>query len=972
MGSLAGHNLGPYRVLEQIGAGGMATVYKAYHAAMDRYVAIKVLPQHLARDANFRARFQREARTIARLEHRYILPVHDVREDDDIPYIVMRYTGGGDLGELIASRSLSIARAAQLVTQVAEALAYAHHQGIIHRDVKPANVLLSRDGDALLTDFGIAKIYEDTLQLTGDGVMVGTPMYMAPEQLQGQPVDVRTDIYALGVVLYQALTYEPPFVAETPLAVALMHIHNPLRPPRQLNSKIPESLERIVLRAMAKDANDRFQTADEMAQALRAAMAGLNSQTAVMTTEEERPPPAPPPVPPAVAPRRPRWVWLAAGGVVAGAVLALALLGANLRPSGIGTAPSSNAGTPGALVAPATAVANGAAPPQGPTVPPRANLSTFTNSVYVNSLAVLGDTVWAGTSGGLARYSADGKRRLFTVVDGLPFNRVVTVFAAPDGTLWLGSYSQIAHVRPVADGLGDVKVYDDNLDVGRIQSFMIDSDQSIWVGGNYNGVRRFDGQKWTKPDLPVDDPVVKDIQPDVRALLRSSDGALWLGLTDALVRLDGKRWTVFSDAQGVGKAYISRLLQDTNGTIWAAADKGLLRYDAAQDRWQRQQVSVLPDDAPIYAIMQLGDGGLWASSDSLIARSADGGKTWERAASSEDGISGSIWTIVQDAAGQVWAGSNEGINLFAAGQWRQLRPQGELPITEIGSLTAAPDGKLWAIEKYGGRLGVIDPASMRIEQPEIPDDSISSVAFTAKDTIWLGTKGKGVVRLLGGATKRLTSANGLPSDEIRALLATDTSLWIGTDKGLAFYDFATEKVSTVTEFNDGIVDSLLRAPNGDIWAGSIIENGAGMLALGRYDGKAWQMWRKGDQPLPEQSSGVVALAADTQGHIWVSVWNGGIYSWDGATWKSWTKDDGAPDGNALVLTPHNDDLWVGGQEGNLAGKVYRWSKEGWKPFKIDGLAGGLSDMRFTADGALWLATDDGVLRISKEGVAALR
>src|SRR5690349_18446880 len=155
MGDLVGHNLGPYRVLEQIGAGGMATVYKAYHAAMDRYVAIKVLPQHLARDANFRARFQREARTIARLEHRYILPVHDVREDDGIPYIVMRYTNGGDLGDLIASRSLSIARAAQLVTQVAEALAYAHRQGIIHRDVKPANVLLSRDGDALLTDFGI-------------------------------------------------------------------------------------------------------------------------------------------------------------------------------------------------------------------------------------------------------------------------------------------------------------------------------------------------------------------------------------------------------------------------------------------------------------------------------------------------------------------------------------------------------------------------------------------------------------------------------------------------------------------------------------------------------------------------------------------------------------------------------------------------------------------------------------------------
>src|SRR4029453_13356449 len=224
MGDLAGHNLGPYRILEQIGLGGMATVYKAYHAAMDRYVAVKGLPQHLARDPSFRARFQREARTIARLEHRYILPVYDVGEDEGIPYLVMRYTDSGDLSDLIANQALTIARAAWLISHVAEALAYAHRRGVIHRDVQPANVLLSHQGDPLVTDFGIAKIYEETLQLTGEGNMIGTPAYMAPEQLQGTAVDARTDIYALGVVLYQALTGECPFVAETQLWVAMMHI----------------------------------------------------------------------------------------------------------------------------------------------------------------------------------------------------------------------------------------------------------------------------------------------------------------------------------------------------------------------------------------------------------------------------------------------------------------------------------------------------------------------------------------------------------------------------------------------------------------------------------------------------------------------------------------------------------------------------------------------------------------------------
>jgi tetratricopeptide (TPR) repeat protein len=336
MGDITGHNLGPYRLLGQIGAGGMATVYRAYHAAMDRYVAIKVLPQHLARDPSFRARFEREARTIARLEHRHILPVYDVAEDDGIPYLVMRLTDGGDMAGPIAAHMLPLDRAIELVAQVAEALEYAHRQGVIHRDVKPANVLISRDGDALLSDFGIAKIYEDTLQLTGDGAMIGTPAYMAPEQLQGKGVDARTDLYSLGVVLYQALTGECPFVAETPLAIAMMHIHNPLRPPRQINPAIPESVERIVLRALAKNPDDRFQSAGELAQALRAVLA-TGQRTALLAVPELPQPadraPTPTPAPavpatpapiPASAPRPSNRLPL----IAIGAVVAVLVIGA--------------------------------------------------------------------------------------------------------------------------------------------------------------------------------------------------------------------------------------------------------------------------------------------------------------------------------------------------------------------------------------------------------------------------------------------------------------------------------------------------------------------------------------------------------------------------------------------------------------------------------------------------------------------
>jgi tRNA A-37 threonylcarbamoyl transferase component Bud32 len=989
MGDLAGRNLGPYRILEQVGAGGMATVYKAYHAAMDRYVAIKMLPQHLASDPHFRARFQREARTIARLEHRYILPVHDVREDDGISYMVMRYIDSGDLGDLIASHSLSIARAAQLVAQVAEALAYAHRQGIIHRDVKPANVLLSRDGDALLTDFGIAKIYEETLQLTSEGMMVGTPTYMAPEQLQGRPVDARSDIYALGVVLYQALTGEPPFMAETPLAVAMMHIHNPLRQPRQFNPKIPESLERIILRALAKNPDDRFQTADEMAEALRYALAGLQERTAVVELEQERPSSSPP-APPTVAGRRMPWGWLAGGAAAVALVLALLVLN---RPTGApgstgatpiaaGSAAADSVGTAPARAAPGAAGSAGAPPtqgpaagraaalPAGPTMTPRAELRSFSNTSAIYDMAVLGDTVWAATAGGLVRYSADGVARVFSVADGLPFNWTPSILAAPDGTLWAGSYNRVAHIRPVVEGLGDAKLYEDNFDIGDIHSFMVDSDGSIWAGGAY-GVRRFDGQKWAPPDLPIDDPALKDVQPDVRALLRDRDGALWVGLAEGLLRWDGKRWTRFSDAQGVGKAQVSRLLQDRAGTIWAAAGaQGLLRYDAAQDRWQK--IVVTAEGEEILSIAQLADGRLWASSADGIASSADEGARWQPVKAPEQyaGNAGAS-RIVQDDAGRIWIGAGAGVSCCAEAQWRLAERQGELPAAQVGRLTLAPDGKLWMIESYGGAAAALDPASMRVEPSEGLDDNIGAVAFS-KDTEWLGTKDAGVVRRRGGATLRISTADGLPSDAVRALLATDTALWIGTNKGLAFYELATGKVGTVEGFENGIVDVFLSAPNGDIWAGSIREGSDGLVALGRYDGKVWQIWREGDEPLPKGSSGVTALAADAEGHVWAGVWGGGLHTWDGAAWKNWAEADGAPQGNVVALTLHNGELWAAGQEGDLYGTLFRWNKDGWAHFEVEGLSSLTNDMRFTDDGALWLATSDGLLRLSQDGVAALR
>jgi serine/threonine protein kinase len=242
----------------------MAAVYKAYQPGLDRYVALKVLPAHLADEPGFAERFKREARAVAKLEHPHILPVYDYGQEGDLSYIAMRYVEGGTLKALLG-KPLELALIVGLIAQIGEALDYAHDHGVIHRDVKPSNVLLDKGNWALLTDFGVARMVEATQQLTATGVGVGTPAYMSPEQGQGKKVDGRSDIYSLGVVLYEMLTGRVPFEAETPLAVVWKHVNEPLPLPRSINPDVPEAVERVVLKAMAKAPEDRFGSASLMA-----------------------------------------------------------------------------------------------------------------------------------------------------------------------------------------------------------------------------------------------------------------------------------------------------------------------------------------------------------------------------------------------------------------------------------------------------------------------------------------------------------------------------------------------------------------------------------------------------------------------------------------------------------------------------------------------------------------------------------
>jgi serine/threonine protein kinase len=271
LNSLVGKSLGQFRIVERIGAGGMATVFKAYQPNLDRYVAVKVLPAYHARDPIFLKRFQQEARSVAKLQHANIVPIHEFGEQDGITFIVMEYVDGGTLKDRL-KRSISVAESVDFVIQAAEGLGCAHGHGIVHRDVKPANMLVRKDGHLLLSDFGIAKILEGTSNLTRAGTGIGTPQYMSPEQGTGQAVDRRSDIYSLGIVLFHALTGKVPFNADSPISITVKHLNEPLPIEKLREAGVPLPIEQVVIKMTAKSAADRYQTTDALIEALTSAV----------------------------------------------------------------------------------------------------------------------------------------------------------------------------------------------------------------------------------------------------------------------------------------------------------------------------------------------------------------------------------------------------------------------------------------------------------------------------------------------------------------------------------------------------------------------------------------------------------------------------------------------------------------------------------------------------------------------------
>lgn len=296
--------IGRYVIREQIGRGGMATVYRAWDPNFEREVAVKVLPREHTSDLEFLQRFQREARTVANLEHYAIVPVHDFGQHEGQPFLVMRLMDGGSLEDRIAGERLPLPAIEALLARLSSALDFAHQQGIVHRDLKPANILFDEWQNAYLTDFGIVKVAGGSGTQTG--IVMGTPAYMSPEQARGMPIDHRADIYSLGVIVYEMLTGQQPYRAETPMGQAMAHIVEPVPRLRPIRDDLPDGFEEVIRTAMAKDPADRYPTAGALTQAFTEVSRAIQAPTLppVATTPAPAPavsaPPAPatPPPPP--------------------------------------------------------------------------------------------------------------------------------------------------------------------------------------------------------------------------------------------------------------------------------------------------------------------------------------------------------------------------------------------------------------------------------------------------------------------------------------------------------------------------------------------------------------------------------------------------------------------------------------------------------------------------------------------------
>ncbi len=935
--------IGPYEIIDKIDKGSFATVYRGRDLRSDEIVAIKIPEEEHLQEPEFVKRFEREAKTAQALDHPNIVRVLDYGVDDGQHYLVMEFVQGRTLDQVLSEGgALPLEEALDISRQIASALESAHAKGVVHRDIKPRNLMITEEGAVKVMDFGIARAAAYST-LTRSGSFMGTPHYISPELARGERADIRSDIYSLGAVLYQMLTGKTPFEAENPWGIVVQHMEAVPPWPSASREGIPDWVDDIVAKMMAKDPADRFPTPTELLAALQA------------EGGETRPPMAAPeaamPVP-AGKPEAKSGVKLsfpilarAAGGLIIIGLLAFLVLGRiGQRPSPpsvqvvavvLTASPTPMASeaptrelTPMASEAPTrepepsitpvstptpvpTPPTDTPVPIPSPTLPLRSGWIQYSNGNQINDMAIAGKYLWAATSGGVVRWDiSTGSYEKYTTEHGLIHNSITTIVALGEDDLlfgaWKGGISQFdgqAWTRYSIEGSSEYSQY-----INHIQAMTMDAAHNLAIGTS-SGLLRFDGQLWriyTKENgLP---------QNDVRSVAIDDGGGIWVGTSSGAGYFDGQGWRLYTRADGLADDMVHAIAIDDQGGLWFGTEGGVSRFDGQG-----------------WTIYNTGDG--------LVHNS--------------------VQAIAIDPEGRLWFGTAGGVSCFDRGEWTTYARESGLVDNDVQAIAVNDQGGLWFGTSGGlSYFGKGDWTTYRTEDSLI-GNLVLSTAVDGRGALWFGTD-RGVNRLAGGSWETYTSADGLAPGRVESILVDGKgSLWFGTEGGVSRFD--GRGWTTFTQ-EDGLVNNHVKAIAVDaanhLWFGTAD-------GVSRFDGQYWTTYTADTEGLVGDDVSCITIDAD--GDLWIGTSFSGVsyYDPDGKSWTTYTRSDGlASDSILSAVVDHENRLWFGTDDGLSCFDGNKWVTYHVK----DGLAGrAVHSIVIDSQGVLWLGTNGGVSRFDGQG-----
>ncbi|HSH02093.1 MAG TPA: protein kinase [Anaerolineae bacterium] len=995
--------VGSYQIIEQVGQGGMAVVYKAYHAQMDRHVALKIMPYLFAQNDAFRERFRREVRIIAKLEHVHILPVYDSGEYEGLPYLVMRYLETGTLKERMSTPlGLTLPQIDHFIRQLAEALDYAHNHQIIHRDVKPSNALIDQRDQLYLTDFGISKMLAATTQLTDSGAMTGTPAYMSPEQAQGIPLDNRSDIYSLGIILYELATGQVPFQADTPLAVIFKHVQEPLPIPSQINPQISPAVERVILKMLMKDPNQRFQSMREFIDTWDSALTLVDTHADEQTVINQIPlpgsvnptlpspppsphdatvvaplsPPTPTPISTTVASQPEKNYLPYAFGTLLGLLIAFSTVIFLLR----GLTNDTNAITPTADTSQLTTTPN-----QAQII--AANATEEQNDQNAESTS-LDDTGFLDPSTPAATMAAaptplpnveitdinsttpfippqpishppltntplNGQWEHWTggddILDLLPHNN--KLYAATDGALVIWD---------TTTGQAEKITTRDGLPTARIRHLFSASDGTFWVATD-DGVAQWDGTSWSSwsMDEGLDSRIVTAIAEYDGAMLAST---IYSGQTGGgLNLLDGNRWVSFpnfpSQLDGAPHADIHKIVVDNEQNLWVGSEQGLAVYD--DNSWRLITAEGL-DEAKITNLT-------WLSAEQMLWSGTDRGPVLLTPNTATlfawpFGF-GDIHDTVIDANGRYWFPNSEGLARYnpVDQDWSTFtQNQGQLPTYATNNAARDEQGTLY----FGTDAGLVQVTNDEFSLWTVPHSlghgSYNHILTTNDNTIWITAKDAPHVETYNPTTNEWLAVD---TDGYRPLQAIGDTIWAGGDNGLwHIRDGVANRLTTDSGLPNNGLYQLFADSIDTAW----LYTEDHTLSYVRHTGLLLQIDEQRqsspDSPLGPYSGPVTQ---DLQGNFWFGHDRGVSQRLPNGQEKTYLADQELGEGmlyspvTVLLADPTNG-IWMG----TYGDGLYRFADDQWQQF-LPSLQTPLpspviTSLAFDNDGRLWIGTNNGL------------